>query len=237
MSEDVERRLWRFLLGEASEDEQLTIEDELFLAQDRLATIEVAEDELIDAYARGELAPEQRRRFEERYLRTDRQRARVLFAGALAQAARVKRAPASSRRWLRPSQWSAAAAAVVVVALAALVSRLGGRDLVIDASLAPTMLRNESKTTTLHLPARLSRLQLHLALNEPLPQDGALEVVLRRGADEPRTFPASAAAGGITVLIAGKDIPDGMYELTARVRRHGTATEDLAVYAFRVIVP
>jgi anti-sigma factor RsiW len=235
---DDQQRLWRFLLGEASEEERSAIEEQLFLAQGQLAAIEVAEDELIDAYARGELSSEQRQRFEERYLRSDRQRARVAFAGALASAAtQAKRVPVSPRRWLRPSLWQAAAAAVVVAALATLGARLLGarHDLVIDQTLAPMMLRGEIEPATMQLPAQMSRLQLHLVIDEPLPQDCSVEVVLRHAGDAPRTLPARYSAGTITVVVDAKDIASGTYELTAAVRR-GSALEDLAVYPFRVVL-
>jgi anti-sigma factor RsiW len=86
VSAEVER-LWRFLLGEASDEERDAVEEEFFADTHRLAMVESAEDELIDAYVCGELSTERRQRFAERFLATASQRARVALAQALADRA------------------------------------------------------------------------------------------------------------------------------------------------------
>ena len=79
-------QLTRFLLGGASEAERERIEAEFFADDDAFQEMLVAEDDLIDDYARGELSAEQRKQFEERFLTSSEGRERVHFARAFAAA-------------------------------------------------------------------------------------------------------------------------------------------------------
>jgi hypothetical protein len=72
------------LLGLSSPAEREHIESEYFEDEDAFQKMLMAEDDLIDAYARGELAGEERRRFEESFVSPLRGRDRVQFARAFA---------------------------------------------------------------------------------------------------------------------------------------------------------
>ncbi len=79
----------RYLLGELSEAEMARLEDDAFAGPDGeelQALIASAENDLMDEYARGELTPGERARFEGRFLHSGGRRARVNFAAALASA-------------------------------------------------------------------------------------------------------------------------------------------------------
>src|ERR1051325_3569380 len=76
----------RYLLGLSSPIEREQIESEYFDDEDAFQEMLGAEDDLIDAYARGELAGEERRRFENNFVRSLRGRDRVQFARAFAGA-------------------------------------------------------------------------------------------------------------------------------------------------------
>ena len=79
----------RYLLGLSSRAECELIESEYFEDDDAFQKMLTAEDDLIDAYARGELTGEERRRFETSSLRG---RDRVKFARAFAGAVSVTEA-------------------------------------------------------------------------------------------------------------------------------------------------
>ena len=83
MNSSDERLLTRYLLGELPDDERLRLEEEYLADPALFARLLAAEDDLIDAYARGTLTAEARARFEERYRRTGDQQQRIAFAGAL----------------------------------------------------------------------------------------------------------------------------------------------------------
>jgi hypothetical protein len=102
---DEVQTLTRYLLGQLPESEREAIEQRS-VTEPRLSdTLAAIETELIDAWARGELGPEERRRVEEILLASPAQRERVRTARAIAAR------DARPHRW-----WLAAAAAILVVA-------------------------------------------------------------------------------------------------------------------------
>ena len=123
-----EIKRFRYLLGLCSQAERERIEAEYFENEAAFQAMLAAEDDLIDAYARGELTDEERQRFETHFLTSVRGRERVQFAHAFARAissaAPVETKPhatwlnifESLRRWpLR-----VATAAVVIVLIGAI---------------------------------------------------------------------------------------------------------------------
>src|SRR5262249_35790174 len=74
-----------YLLGELSEEEQARVEDRAFADGSYRAALEAVEADLIEYYGRGEVAAADRRKFEERFLRSPQRRNRVEFARALAR--------------------------------------------------------------------------------------------------------------------------------------------------------
>lgn len=73
----------RFLLGNLSESERVKIEDGFLEQDDFYQELLVAEDDLIDAYVRGELPAHERALFEQRRLTSPHSRERVEFARTL----------------------------------------------------------------------------------------------------------------------------------------------------------
>ncbi len=124
-----DEQLIRYLLGMLSAGEtetfdELSITDETFV--DRLR---VVEDDLFDAYARGDLALDARRQFEYRYLSLPSARERLRFAEALVThqgrtaSTLLHGADRSSRslRRARVPAWALAAAASILLAVAGYV--------------------------------------------------------------------------------------------------------------------
>jgi hypothetical protein len=78
------------LLGLSSPAEREHIESDFFEDDDAFQAMLTAEDDLIDAYARGELAGEERRTFEQRFVSSFREKDRVQFARAFASTVSAK---------------------------------------------------------------------------------------------------------------------------------------------------
>jgi hypothetical protein len=114
--------LVRYLLGSLSKDETERF-DELSVTDDEFAArLRSAEDDLIDAYVRGELAGETLERFTSAYLSQPAGIRRIAFADAL-QKYQARHADPPGAVVQRPSStsmpaWSLAAAAVLVLAAA-----------------------------------------------------------------------------------------------------------------------
>ncbi len=114
----VDTKRIEYLLGLCSQADRERIESEYFEDEDAFQKMLAAEDDLIDAYARGKLTGEERRRFEEHFLSSSQGRKRVQFARAFAGgvSARETTAPATLIGW-RAAQKIALIAAVIVVAV------------------------------------------------------------------------------------------------------------------------
>jgi hypothetical protein len=83
---DIETKRFQYLLGLCDPAERERIESEYFHDENAFQQMLTAEDDLIDAYARGELTAEQRQRFETHFLTSLRGRDRVQFARVFGEA-------------------------------------------------------------------------------------------------------------------------------------------------------
>ncbi len=71
---DNDQLVIRYLLGEASQQEQNQIEEQFFADDDFFEHLLAVEDELIDCYLRSELAPREREQFEKHFLASPEKR-------------------------------------------------------------------------------------------------------------------------------------------------------------------
>lgn len=131
-----------YLLGTIPEEERERL-DRLSITEEGLAwRIRALEDDLVDAYVRGELSEEQAPRFRETYLSSPVRRRKVAIAEALL--AREARSPATTtpartmigRHW---RAWAVAAAIAVAVPAAYLfvVPRVEEKSLVVQSAPTP----------------------------------------------------------------------------------------------------
>jgi hypothetical protein len=115
-----DRLLTRYLLGTLGDDETERL-DELSIADDEFATrLKAVENDLVDAYAKGELSGETLERFSSFYLASENRRERVRFAETFqvwmdrAGSASPKTAPAARRSGFALG-WGFAAAACLLL--------------------------------------------------------------------------------------------------------------------------
>lgn len=78
-----DERIIAYLLEELPEEDSKRFEEECFAQESWPDQISLVEDDLIDGYLRGDLTPEQRRRFEQNYLTTPARLERVRAAAVL----------------------------------------------------------------------------------------------------------------------------------------------------------
>lgn len=78
-----ENEIRRFLLGEMAGDERTAFEAGFLADQDQFESVKVVEDELIEAYVRGQLDAATNEKFERRFLTTAKRRERVAFTRAM----------------------------------------------------------------------------------------------------------------------------------------------------------
>lgn len=73
----------RYLIGDLQQEEQLAIEERLFLDGQYFQTLQAIEDDLIDDYLYGELPPDERSKFEKHFLSTPERHEALKIAEAL----------------------------------------------------------------------------------------------------------------------------------------------------------
>lgn len=78
-----DERIIAYLLEELPEEDSKRFEEECFAQESWPEQISLVEDDLIDGYLRGDLTPEQRRSFEQKYLTTPARLERVRAAAVL----------------------------------------------------------------------------------------------------------------------------------------------------------
>jgi hypothetical protein len=109
-----EKAIARYLLGQVSEAEAEHL-DELSVTDDGfVARLRDVENDLVDAYARGSLDAETRRRFELVYLRSPRRAQKLAFARNLRRATAAAHEPSKLSAWSSRIMALAAAAVVFV---------------------------------------------------------------------------------------------------------------------------
>src|SRR5262245_22610063 len=81
-----EQIITQYLLGELPETWQAHIEELLFIDPDCCLLLQVVEERLIDDYVTGQLSGQRQKRFETRFLVSERRQQKVVFARALMQA-------------------------------------------------------------------------------------------------------------------------------------------------------
>jgi hypothetical protein len=134
----------RYLLGKLSDSEAARLEQQYFADDSVFDDIEIAEDELIDAYVRDRLSAEDRKQFETKLLSSTRIAERVEFARLLSKSGfslPVDDEPAKAGWWSRLFDFSFAPNPAIRGAVAAGVFLIV---LGIPGSIVWMQLRNES---------------------------------------------------------------------------------------------
>jgi hypothetical protein len=112
-----ERLIRDYLLGALSAEQREAVEQQILSDDDFHQEIEIEEEELVDDYVRGKLAPADRRLFETNFLASPLRRQKLRFGQALRSAidARVGSRPLS-RTILLPSFYPYVLAAAILIA-------------------------------------------------------------------------------------------------------------------------
>lgn len=198
-SQDLQR-FERFLLGDLPETEREALEERLLGDADLFLELELAEEELIDSYVRGELVEADRRRFEATCGTSPRIAQRLKFASQLAEQAdhvSTERAraqpppakPAPVSAWQRlldlwrqaggPLQLAAATALVLAIGVPLYLELARTPAKVVSIVLSPASVRG-TRTAEEVEPAVVERgaVRLELFLETDEPGNSPFEVVI-----------------------------------------------------------
>jgi putative zinc finger protein len=95
----------QYLLGTLTSDEKARLEEKYFTDDELFEQIEIVEDELIDAYIRGELAPDEATHFQKHLAASERLAERVAFAQTLAKSTQRTAETTSTSQQKREPFW------------------------------------------------------------------------------------------------------------------------------------
>jgi len=253
----------RYLLGLLPEVENRRLDESSVVDDDVAARLRVVEDDLVDAYVSGQLAPELREPFEQHYLSSPRRRRNVQFARSLLDAVdRAAAAPLDRRRALHPRSAPlrlrrvralAAVAAVLAVAVGAALFeaarvRQTSRSVPTSVGLAsePQVLllpqtRAGETVPTVVIPASAETVavQLRLESNDFRSYQVTLtDLVSSRIAwrSDAVVAPTGTAAPSIAFRVPARRLKPQHYSFVLAGQRAGTP-ETIASYTFQIVRP
>jgi methionine-rich copper-binding protein CopC len=255
-----DERIIAYLLKELPEEESEQFEDECFAQESWPAQLSLIEEDLIDAYLRGELIQEQRQRFERNYLTTEARQERVIMAAALLRrvdecqtAAQVTVAaqPAEQtwngrlRAFWSSQNWALrSAAALTVIAIIAgawwWLSRphtpSTGRFATLTLTISSGNRAEGAQAGKVKLLPTDSALRISLMLPERLPPAARYRVELENDNGETKSLEiAGRDAQSVSVVIIAKELPRGQYALKLfAINTDGTEQRISGSYLFTV---
>jgi hypothetical protein len=246
--------LRRYLLGEATEDEEARVERHLLTAAAGLENLEMAEDDLIEACARGDLPEAERKRVLAGLAASSAGRARLALARDLAYVAdgephtlvhTFPAPPPPQPLWTGWRVRIAALAAVLVLSVATggvWEALHPGKSALAPAAFELSLAaeRGSAAMPELKVSSGSPRVELWLVLDEGWTyrsyraevRDAAAHTVGSAAGLVPIRKPAGAE---IVVTVPAANLPTGHYEVEVQGERDQGAAEALAWKEFTVI--
>ena len=252
-----DERIIAYLLEELPEQEAENFEDECFALEDWPEQLSLVEEDLIEAYLRDELAPEQRRHFEQNYLSTPAREARVGVAAVLLSCINEREAEAPVevplsltkltwrerfRTFLSGAGWRPRAAfAVLLAASIVAVGWWGVRTrqprtvLALSLEISFSDRAQAAQGRRVELGGSVSALRVSLLLPEAA-RGERYRVELESEGGEIKSLEAAAQDGqSVSVLIPAAQLPPGAYALKLfTVAADGTQQRIAGNYFFTV---
>jgi hypothetical protein len=205
--------LRRYLLGQLPEQAQREVEERLFIDNTYLKQVELAEDDLVEAYVSGDLSSAEREQFETHFLHTPERRRHLQLTRTLRE---VSSEEASSRPPIRAiAPWLAMAASlVIVISLAAYVS------LRREKHWAEQLAVRNGRITDLENQLKREREQPELAENRPMTSLPSYvlkpEIITRDPEDNRKTPSISRTTTGVQLFLnleMSSDVPYNSYRV------------------------
>lgn len=238
-------RLVQYLIGSLDEQETERF-DELSISDDAFADrLRIVEDDLVDAYATGELSSEVRARFEAHYLTLPGKQDRIRFAEALALRQRQgaptrsteSRFASSGRPAMRSFVWPLVAAASIAIAVVGYV--------LLQRSSQPGPSRQPAAPSVSTEPAAPEPRGRASGSTPAPPRRAPVAIVLmpstRRAAEPPTlSIPRGTPTVEVSLVLEGDDFPT--YGVTLkdagsdRVRWKGTGLRASSSGADRIVL-
>ena len=243
-------RIRAYLLEELSEREAEQFEEQCFAEPEwPTSDLDAAEDDLIEAYVRNELSPDQHRRFEEKFLTTEARKDRVLIARSFLRVVCESNLTWTDRircfwmaQTLTPKY--ATAAAILLIGVALLfwywIRPVSPQTFVeINLTSVASMRRTKEVATPpiqkISLPLGKDALRISLTLPEPTPKGATYSVEWENVKGWLKTLQVeSQDATSVSVVIPADDLSPGQYTLKLVRKKQGETEQHIDDYFFNV---
>ena len=252
-----DERIIKYLLGEAPETERLLMEEQYLASEDTFRQFQEVEAELYDAYARGSLSPERRRRFERRLLTSADQLRRLEFSRALI------RTQSSSRPqsvWFHSRRLALAALGAAAIAILATAvwwtawqrprsqaakqgtepPSLSRSHRIVAFALVPGSTRAAGEEPIFVVPDGADVIRFTAPIDRPVYRSYHAIVRTPEGVEVWRKNdlqPQPGAAMPVVLDIPASSLVSAHYALTVSGDKADGSSEDVADYSFRIRKP
>jgi hypothetical protein len=242
-----QNRIRRYLLGELSDGDMETLEQEILGNEDLFEEILIVEEELADEYVNGILNPEERADFERHFLATPERQQNVRFARALNQyvtseANRELTRSVSQPFWTTHTWVRRAAGVVAIIAVAAVLWFLLPRAQTPKTLAAVTLTISSSsreagaESTRVPFPLKADTLKISLRLPNPSPPATRYRAELLSDNGGSKSLEPVAQQGQSIILeIPSEGLGRGRYAINLyAIQADGTSQRISGSYYFTV---
>ena len=244
-----QNRIRRYLLGELSDGDRETIEQEILANEDVFDEILIAEEELADEYVAGTLSQEKRADFEEHFLATPDRQQNLRFARALNRYIATEQnrgsitGPVSpwiftTQTWIRRAAGAVAIVAVAVAALWFLLprSQTPRTFAALTLNISPNTREAGVPSTRVPFPLYVDGLKISLLLPNPLPPAVRYRAELLSDKGGSKSLETAGQDGqSILLVIPTSELSRGRYAINLfAIQANGTAQRINGSYYFTV---
>jgi len=243
-----QKSIRRYLLGELSDVDMETLEQEILSNENLFEEILIVEEELADEYVAGTLNQEDRTNFDRHFLATPERQQNVRFAGALnryvtTEANREFAGPVSQHFWATHTWVGRAAGVVAIIAVAVAIlwfllprSQTPKTFAALTLTISPSNREAGARSTRVPFPLNADALKISLQLPNPSPPAVRYRAELLSDNGGSKSLEPAAQEGQSIILeIPRAELSRGRYAINLSViQADGTAQRISGSYYFTV---
>jgi hypothetical protein len=244
-----QNRIRHYLLGEFSDGDRETLEQEILINEDLFEEILIAEEELADEYVAGTLDQEERADFEKHFLATPDRQQNLRFAQALNRYITTEENRASIAGPVSPGFWTtqtwvrraAGVVAIIAVAVAALWfllprSQTPRTFAALTLTISPNTREAGAQSTLVPFPRNVDALKISLLLPNPRPPAVRYRAELLSDNGGSKSLETAGQDGqSVLLVIPSAELSRGRYAINLfAIQADGTAQRINGSYYFTV---
>lgn len=244
-----QNRIRRYLLGELSDGDRETIEQEILINEDLFEEILIVEEELADEYVAGTLNQDEHADFERHFLATSERQQKVRFAQALNRYVTTKAnrepiaGPVSPAFWTTQTWVRRAAGVLAIIAVAVAVlwfllprSQTPRTFAALTLTIDPNTREQGAQSAKAHFPLNADALKISLRLPNPSPPALRYRAELLSDNGGSKSLETAGQDGqSVVLVIPSAELSRGRYAINLfAIQADGSAQRISGSYYFTV---